>query len=122
MHFVFSYFFDMTWRPPRSTRTDTLLPYTTLCRSRHRHDDDDLKQRGADDDAGWHAQHINHRRHHDETAADAHDRRHEADEGPDHRRGDDADVQLRRSEEHTSALQSLMRLSYAVFCLKPKSI
>src|SRR3546814_2353634 len=74
-------------RPPRSTRTDTLFPYTTLFRSGR---------------AGWQGQAgdptIGHR------AADT-----------DHGRG-------RRSEEHTSELQSLMRSSYAVFCLKKKSI
>src|SRR3546814_7769821 len=77
----------MIRRPPRSTRTDTLFPYTTLFRSRR-----------DDDDAGV-------------------------------RRGDQRRLQVRvvgraaaeRSEEHTSELQSLMRISYAVFCLKKKT-
>src|SRR3546814_3198520 len=84
----------MIRRPPRSTRTDTLFPYTTLFRSR--------LYRGA-------------------LAADG-------------ARGDDPEIhpalqqglgraaqgtlQEARSEEHTSELQSLMRISYAVFCLK----
>src|SRR3546814_1859323 len=76
----------MIRRPPRSTRTDTLFPYTTLFRSL----DDD--RRG-------------------ETAIDRNQR-------------GSADIveleRLLRSEEHTSELQSLMRISYAVFCLKKK--
>src|SRR3546814_19178374 len=81
--FIF-FFFLMIRRPPRSTRTDTLFPYTTLFRS----------------------------------------------VGPqDARRGDGVVDRHRgrslprpvRSEEHTSELQSLMRISYAVFCLKKKT-
>src|SRR3546814_10580050 len=90
------FFFLMIRRPPRSTRTDTLFPYTTLfrscrrsssaeaavqcappCRSPHRLEEVRLPLRPA-------------------------------------RRAD-------RSEEHTSELQSLMRISYAVFCLKTKN-
>src|SRR3546814_2444104 len=78
----------MIRRPPRSTRTDTLFPYTTLFRS--------LPSRGPD---------IRHR---DPGAL--------AREDPRMRRADPA-----RSEEHTSELQSLMRISYAVFCLKKKT-
>src|SRR3546814_9490424 len=77
---VSSMFFLMIRRPPRSTRTDTLFPYTTLFRS-HRRQLRGLAARLA-------------RRH--QNAADD------------------------RSEEHTSELQSLMRISYAVFCLKKK--
>src|SRR3546814_4065144 len=77
----------MRRRPPRSTRTDTLFPYTTLFRSMDR-------------------QHLcGHRQGGDDSGHPLH---------PDRRRLDD------RSEEHTSELQSLMRLSYAVFCLKKK--
>src|SRR3546814_2345148 len=79
----------MIRRPPRSTRTDTLFPYTTLFRSGHSPSS---------------------------TPAPARPRR---------------SIELRpaamppagpqrRSEEHTSELQSLMRISYAVFCLKKK--
>src|SRR3546814_5213699 len=90
-------FFLMIRRPPRSTRTDTLFPYTTLFRSvlrrahHHRHaDGDDLlrfplalpRRRGL--------------------------------------RGGQPPGRHHRSEEHTSELQSLMRISYAVFCLKKK--
>src|SRR3546814_12783157 len=81
-------FFLMIRRPPRSTRTDTLFPYTTLFRS------------NLTDDA------------YPEATANilrllmsAH-----------------AHVINARSEEHTSELQSLMRISYAVFCLKKKKL
>src|SRR3546814_5685668 len=80
--FICFIFFLMIRRPPRSTRTDTLFPYTTLFRSLA---EEDLDQRrvGGVVGAGEH-------------------------------------VGL-RSQEHTSELQSLMRISYAVFCLKKKS-
>src|SRR3546814_3688281 len=86
------FFFLMIRRPPRSTRTDTLFPYTTLFRSPSSSQPSrpavvasttwvvagrDMAGRGA---LAWEA----------------------------------------RSEEHTSELQSLMRISYAVFCLKKK--
>src|SRR3546814_10098789 len=75
----------MLRRPPRSTRTDTLFPYTTLFRSEwiRRNSPDFARQLKAflftEGEIGDH-----------------------------------------RSEEHTSELQSLMRISYAVFCLKKK--
>src|SRR3546814_1126747 len=105
----------MIRRPPRSTRTDTLFPYTTLFRSSHAEPD---QRRNANDDS------IPGERR--ETIA-----RDDGEEGLDHRPGDDerderADrdqaeiVGGDRSEEHTSELQSLMRISYAVFCLKKK--
>src|SRR3546814_12698192 len=87
------FFFLMIRRPPRSTRTDTLFPYTTLFRSDP-----------AAGPARWQP-----------GAAGQRQR---------------AGLALRarrtprapRSEEHTSELQSLMRISYAVFCLKKKTI
>src|SRR3546814_18255358 len=84
-------FFLMIRRPPRSTRTDTLFPYTTLFRSLG--------------DAAVDAEHEQ-QNHHDIADQLA-----------------PAAIVLRpvfRSEEHTSELQSLMRISYAVFCLKNK--
>src|SRR3546814_10335148 len=80
----------MIQRPPRSTRTDTLFPYTTLFRSdRHQPPGSFVLLRPP--------------------------------------RASPADIKMpltivlqRRSEEHTSELQSLMRISYAVFCLKKK--
>src|SRR3546814_7411902 len=82
----------MIRRPPRSTRTDTLFPYTTLFRSAM------LLQRS-------------------EIQRDvAHPRR----QDPARRAAGQIGVEGVRSEEHTSELQSLMRISYAVFCLKKK--
>src|SRR3546814_4941433 len=86
----------MIRRPPRSTRTDTLFPYTTLFRSAR-----------VGESSGSTSYHLR------QLAAygmvvDA------ADRGTGRERW--------RSEEHTSELQSLMRISYAVFCLKKKKI
>src|SRR3546814_4519116 len=101
-------------RPPRSTRTDTLFPYTTLFRSNgsglSRIDPRPAADRG-DAATGRNA-----------FPSDARQRIEAA------RRSDGGDEARRdaprrnRSEEHTSELQSLMRISYAVFCLKTKKI
>src|SRR3546814_9731135 len=107
----------MTLRPPRSTRTDTHSPYTTLFRAKPR----------ADADAEGRQGHLRRRRGHRRSARGAgRDRR--VPERPDQvraaRRQDPqgrAAGRLARSEEHTSELQSLMRISYAVFCLKKKN-
>src|SRR3546814_10346985 len=100
---MYWFFFLRIRRPPRSTRTDTLVPYTTLFRSREHGDRPAYRAalvyqdaRRADPrrlDAGHDPQVVGHAR------------------------------QLRRgrSEEHTSELQSLMCISYAVFCLKKKT-
>src|SRR3546814_3935146 len=99
-----SYLFLMIRRPPRSTRTDTLCPYTTLFRaflqaSDFGQDQVDLVAQPKADVGGDLA-----------VAAAA---------GVQFLAGHaDAVGQARRSEEHTSELQSLMRISYAVFCLK----
>src|SRR3546814_9278127 len=112
----------MIRRPPRSTRTDTLFPYTTLFRSPehdHRTGRDatvlpfpggDVSRRGlitrilgnlrGDVDNDKRAQRIGRRKVADRCAMR---------------------VEV-RSEEHTSELQSLMRISYAVFCLKKKKL
>src|SRR3546814_2516361 len=82
----------MIRRPPRATRTDTLFPYTTLFRSGM---GKAWRDRGA--------------LHRPGAAGDG------AGDGQRHR------FQTLRSEEHTSELQSLMRISYAVFCLKKKN-
>src|SRR3546814_2347435 len=96
----------MIRRPPRSTRTDTLFPYTTLFRS----EVPKVVVEEATEPAG-HPSDVAH----DLNAAEAFDR--EAHELFD--LGHVADIGL-RSEEHTSELQSLMRISYAVFCLQKK--
>src|SRR3546814_3632993 len=99
----------MIRRPPRSTRTDTLFPYTTLFRSRRADEAGDEEVGGP----GEHRVRIGDLL----DLAVAHD-----DDAVGHGHGLDlvvGDVD-RRSEEHTSELQSLMRISYAVFCLKKK--
>src|SRR3546814_8721303 len=103
----------MIRRPPRSTRTDTLYPYTTLFRSlavkvadrRHAVDHQRAISLAPIQPAGRIM-----------LVADVTDdlfqnvfQRHQAHDG------------AVRSEEHTSELQSLMRISYAVFCLKKKN-
>src|SRR3546814_5053113 len=106
----------MNRRPPRSTRTDTLFPYTTLFRSlrqsargegagQHGHDGEEPRTRSADRVAG--------------PAAPARDRNQNL-EGRVAVPRPPA-MARPRSEEHTSELQSLMRISYAVFCLKKKN-
>src|SRR3546814_7834545 len=91
LDFHVSFFFLIIRRPPRSTRTDTLFPYTTLFRS-------DQKRPGAGLPKPAHRAYSS----------------------------ESFKIKLRqscsrrRSEEHTSELQSLMRISYAVFCLKKK--
>src|SRR3546814_5787719 len=102
----FYFFFIMIRVPPRSTRTDTLFPYTTLFRS--------------------------------EAAAGRQFQRQAGAGGVGHAAGDAVGGDLeqvsagaalvaqpqhvvRRSEEHTSELQSLMRISYALLCLKKKN-
>src|SRR3546814_2948653 len=95
----------MIRRPPRSTRTDTLFPYTTLFRS-HRAGAVHRAEPGLR--AG--------RRLHPRSRAGAR-AVHRLLRQP---AGSDGDAGDARSEEHTSELQSLMRISYAVFCLKKK--
>src|SRR3546814_6640362 len=112
----------MIRRPPRSTRTDTLFPYTTLCRSHHNGD----HCYGNECCEG--AEIIAHK-----LAKEA-----MIHEGPEllvgflkaaPQMGDVGTFLTKcfgafdfaRSEEHTSELQSLMRISYAVFCLKTKN-
>src|SRR3546814_6744377 len=92
----------MLRRPPRSTRTDTLFPYTTLFRSRVAPVIGREPCRFARVDfSGSQGQLSQAQRVGTRLGANVHRARH-------------------RSEEHTSELQSLMRISYAVFCLKKK--
>src|SRR3546814_4757998 len=94
----------MSRRPPSSTRTAPLFPYPTLVRSGECEGSEDPAARGPLPDGGG----VRRAR-----GCDA-----------DRPRPDDgaADVLGGRSEEHTSELQSLMRTSYAVFCLKKKKL
>src|SRR3546814_6872305 len=108
----------MIRRPPRSTRTDTLFPYTTLFRSRQ-------SGEGQPSDRGrrFHSQAQAVRRlrralHH--LRAGAASRTYGGEEGRQARALRPRKAGAFRSEEHTSELQSLMRISYAVFCLKKK--
>src|SRR3546814_19045329 len=106
------FFFLMIRRPPRSTRTDTLFPYTTLFRS-------SLSRSTADPAFAFFFRGVATRA----TFASSSSRRAGlATVAPRDQRAE-AQVQAAeaRSEEHTSELQSLMRISYAVFCLKKKT-
>src|SRR3546814_8374982 len=103
----------MIRRPPRSTRTDTLFPYTTLCRSGLV--PVALRQAGT----GWDGRRLHQLRLRARRLRGLH--RRTAGGRPDRLpRVGEENALLRRSEEHTSELQSLMRISYAVFCLKKK--
>src|SRR3546814_10718275 len=103
----------MIRRPPRSTRTDTLFPYTTLFRSRktgRRNGRQSVEQCDIyREDAGVESVVVR------KALTDRDDR---IALRPDPRHVIVVDP---RSEEHTSELQSLMRISYAVFCLKKKT-
>src|SRR3546814_4539641 len=98
----------MVRRPPRSTRTDTLFPYTTLFRSPHVVAEGGVVHHGIVGRPGTararRQRHCQRRR-----ARHRHESHHSS-----------PVVISWRSEEHTSELQSLMRISYAVFCLKKK--
>src|SRR3546814_1569396 len=130
---VYCFFLLMIRRPPRSTRTDTLLPYTTLCRSTA------AARAGGDRGCGgaWdgHALRVARRsgaaarpyrdrglgRERSGGAAMGGSQRHGGDRGSDSRSGAGVAAAVAgRSEEHTSELQSLMRISYAVFCSNKK--
>src|SRR3546814_3854698 len=105
----------MIRRPPRSTRTDTLFPYTTLVRSQLADTNASrLVNRGLSA-ANEHAFRRTIRLRSSPCAAErpSHDRRQDDERGGGQKQG-----KGKRSEEHTSELQSLMRISYAVFCLK----
>src|SRR3546814_2301009 len=98
---LLSFFFLMIRRPPRSTRTDTLFPYTTLFRSR------------------WFRSTLRSRRNQQNRTLIS---RNTTNHGQKVRQVKvvTQGIFIDRSEEHTSELQSLMRISYAVFCLKKK--
>src|SRR3546814_10157950 len=116
----------MIRRPPRSTRTDTLFPYPALCRSGVRFHSPtgrpfhmDYFRRfnfliwaptfEADELEGNRLKHI---------VSEVERLGFEVVRA---RRVEDAELAIRRSEEHTSELQSLMRISYAVFCLQKQT-
>src|SRR3546814_9679622 len=118
----------MIRRPPMFTRTDTLFPYTTLFRSQaddlhglpEAHPAQAARPRGAGKGqrsfpAGHRGRWWRRRSDHRLGAARLRGRPEAAPPGAAGARP------LHRSEEHTSELQSLMRISYAVFCLKKKT-
>src|SRR3546814_1517043 len=113
----------MIRRPPRSTRTDTLFPYTTLFRSSHCDHFAELLLAsrlghymigpdGSDEMQFNLGQRGRSLMDFEVSARQTAARLHQRVEG---------ELADRRSEEHTSELQSLMRISYAVFCLKNKT-
>src|SRR3546814_5808246 len=107
----------MLRRPPRYTRTDTLFPYTTLFRSdpAARRAQVRIAQARAEPRAGC-AQAQVHVVGDDRPSV----ARHCTGDGEVVAARKEIGRRRRRSEEHTSELQSLMRISYAVFCLKKK--
>src|SRR3546814_1453568 len=117
-------FYLMSRRPPRSTRTDTLCPYTTLFRSGvHRQRPPENERDLAHDHPQAHrvagaAAEI------ERLAAHRSDRAEQRPVGRDgvaHVEDVAHLLAIARSEEHTSELPSLMRISYAVFCLNKKN-
>src|SRR3546814_4830459 len=103
----------MIRRPPRSTRTDTLCPYTTLFRSdRDRQVDEHRQPEGEQQNRPIAVRHAEQG---EEALIFAH--------APGDHEEDRSERGHRhiRSEEQTSELQSLMRSSYAVFCLQKKN-
>src|SRR3546814_8983517 len=96
---IFYFFFLMIRRPPRSTRTDTLFPYTTLFRSYADHVIVMVATPDGRIEMAMNSASLMGFQSWLESAPPGADW---------------------RSEEHTSELQSLMRISYAVFCLKKK--
>src|SRR3546814_8476980 len=106
----------MIRRPPISTRTYPLFPYTTLCRSVGTLRNLEGERVGLERLIHLHA--------HEEdigTLTDAVDQLHVVDHAATERQAQIIEQRVLRSEEHTSELQSLMRISYAVFCLKKKN-
>src|SRR3546814_9988777 len=104
----------MIRRPPRSTRTDTLFPYTTLFRSER---DDVEGRRRLPAERRVHAPDHAFARYPGAVSRGTEPQQIGA-QRPGHRSEAEREI---RSEEHTSELQSLMRSSYAVFCLKKKT-
>src|SRR3546814_4385085 len=108
----------MRRRPPRYTRTDTLVPYTTLFRSlndKKQYMNIDRVDSGRDVPNDFNVI--------IEIPAHADPVKYEVDKETGALFVDRfLSTPMRRSEEHTSELQSLMRISYAVFCLKKKSL
>src|SRR3546814_8346526 len=110
----------MLWRPPKSTRTDALLPHTTLFRSRHDPGGRTRSALGRGRAAGRRLFGDDHDHRFSDLSNSPAVSRAELNRKGRHRCSPGTPTN-RRSEEHTSELQSLMRTSYAVFCLKKKN-
>src|SRR3546814_2434230 len=130
VYIIMLFFFLMIRRPPRSTRTDTLFPYTTLFRS-HFHAEKGWSQTAQDVLEGV-SRPVERRKQLGYSSGMSF---------TDHQSMSGAPARIcvqavarasasvagamsrprKRSEEHTSELQSLMRISYAVFCLQKKN-
>src|SRR3546814_10084634 len=107
----------MIRRPPRSTRTDTLFPYTPLFRSisaAHRHTPPFHEVRCRSPQIPTFVSPL-------DTSSPHRDPRRSCRQRRGRQFYSQGSFINRRSEEHTSELQSLMRISYAVFCLKKKN-
>src|SRR3546814_3235809 len=113
----------MIRRPPKSTRTDTLFPYTPLFRSTIARRTILAGRRFGPSEAGRRNAEILPKDHAEAGHALIADLISDAGDGFTHLQPRRRFLQsgLLRSEEHTSELQSLMRISYAVFCLKKKT-
>src|SRR3546814_8234471 len=114
----------MLRRPPKSTRTYTLFPYTTLCRSQ-KGNNDILALTRPDVETAIGEAYLAAGSDIVSTNTFSANRISQADYGAEHLVADINHESARlgreaRSEEHTSELQSLMRTSYAVFCLRKK--
>src|SRR3546814_10116651 len=118
MIFLFFFFFLMLRRPPRSTRTHTLFPYTTLFRSLVA----DHMRSVADLSGSFSAKTIKGHRYWYYQYSEPSGKLRQIFVGSDNEAVHKLMEAKSRSEEHTSELQSLMRISYAVFCLKQKNI
>src|SRR3546814_2607081 len=113
----------MIRRPPRSTRTDTLFPYTTLFRSADRLASSasptlvgEVRRATSSEGCSWMLSGGS------QWSASVTKSSKNAQVRRDRRPRNPSCEADSRSEEHTSELQSLMRISYAVFCLKKKKI
>src|SRR3546814_7152076 len=106
IHYYFC-FFLMIRRPPRSTRTDTLFPYTTLFRSDSAVGQMFIPGIGMSNPIDLSPMFASAHNDLEEMARQFQE---------------SGEKSSKRSEEHTSELQSLMRISYAVFCLKKKKV
>src|SRR3546814_2108736 len=106
----------MIRRPPRSTRTDTLFPYTTLFRSLCKIKGVDIfeQMRTNPDKFSYDIIELMNTQPFEDARYSTHDM------GMTFELAAPGELYMMRSEEHTSELQSLMRISYAVFCLKKK--